>query len=207
MKDIFKYIISGLIAVSIFYLGSRLLDRNEDRELLLAQTALIQKEINNTSKLVVTEMKYAKVFTYEGTKSYGWDFFRSQKSAIIISNAEAQISYDLKQLKHELDPESKTIFITYIPQPEIKVNPHLDYFKMDDGILNKFEGRDINKMERQITAKIKEDILKDEVIKNAQNRLLTELSNIYLLSSSMGWKLVYNDTEINSTKEMDAILF
>ena len=78
---------------------------------------------------------------------------------------------------------------------------------MDDGILNKFEGRDINKMERQITAKIKEDILKDEVIKNAQNRLLTELSNIYLLSSSMGWKLVYNDTEINSTKEMNAILF
>lgn len=207
MKDIFKYIISGLIAVAIFYLGSRLLDKNEDRELLLAQTALIQQEINNTSKLVVTEMKYAKVYTYESTKSYGWDFFRSQKSAIIISNAEAQISYDLKQLKHELDPDSKTIFITYIPQPEIKVYPHLDYFKMDDGILNKFEGRDINKMERQITAKIKEDILKDEVIKNAQNRLLTELSNIYLLSSSMGWKLVYNDTEINSTKEMNAILF
>lgn len=207
MKDIFKYIISGLIAVAIFYLGSRLLDKNEDRELLLAQTALIQQEINNTSKLVVTEMKYAKVYTYESTKSYGWDFFRSQKSAIIISNAEAQISYDLKQLKHELDPDSKTIFITYIPQPEIKVYPHLDYFKMDDGILNKFEGRDINKMERQITAKIKEEILKDEVIKNAQNRLLTELSNIYLLSSSMGWKLVYNDTEINSTKEMNAILF
>lgn len=207
MKDIFKYIISGLIAVAIFYLGSRLLDKNEDRELLLAQTALIQQEINNTSKLVVTEMKYAKVYTYESTKSYGWDFFRSQKSAIIISNAEAQISYDLKQLKHELDPDSKTIFITYIPQPEIKVYPHLDYFKMDDGILNKFEGRDINKMERQITAKIKEEILKDEVIKNAQNRLLTELSNIYLLSSSMGWKLVYNDTEINSTKEMNTILF
>ena len=106
MKDIFKYIISGLIAVAIFYLGSRLLDKNEDRELLLAQTALIQQEINNTSKLVVTEMKYAKVYTYESTKSYGWDFFRSQKSAIIISNAEAQISYDLKQLKHELDPDS-----------------------------------------------------------------------------------------------------
>jgi len=207
MKDIYKYIISGLIAVAIFYLGSRLLDRNEDRELLLAQTALIQKEIKNTSKLVVTEMKYAKVFTYEDAKSYGWDFFKSQKSAIIISNAEAQISYDLKKLKYELDPESKTIFITYIPQPEIKVNPHLDYFKMDDGILNKFEAKDINKINRQIEAKLKDDIKKDEVIKNAQNRLLTELSNIYLLSSSMGWKLVYNDTEINSTKEMNSILF
>ncbi|MEO9954934.1 DUF4230 domain-containing protein [Nonlabens sp.] len=207
MKDIFKYIISGVIAVGIFYFGSMFLDRNEDRELLLAQTALIQKEIKNTSKLVVTEMKYAKVYTYESTKSYSWDFFKSQKSAIIISNAEAQISYDLKQLKHELDPESKTIFITYIPQPEIKVNPHLDYFKMDDGILNKFEAKDINKINRQIEAKLKDDIKKDEVIKNAQNRLLTELSNIYLLSSSMGWKLVYNDTEINSTKEMNSILF
>ncbi|WP_298953993.1 DUF4230 domain-containing protein [uncultured Nonlabens sp.] len=207
MKDIFKYIISGLIAVSIFYLGSIFLDKNKDRELLLAQTALIQKEINNTSKLVVTEMKYAKVFTYESTKSYGWDFFRSQKSAIIISNAEAQISYDLKLLKHKLDLESKTIFITYIPQPEIKIYPHLDYFKMDNGILNKFEGRDINKMEKQITEKLKENIRKDEVIKNAQNRLLTELSNIYLLSSSMGWKLIYNDVEVNSKKEMNAILF
>lgn len=58
MKDIFKYIISGLIAVAIFYFVTRLMDQNREKEQLIAQTALIEKEINNVSKLVVTEMKY-----------------------------------------------------------------------------------------------------------------------------------------------------
>jgi hypothetical protein len=49
MKDIFKYIISGLIALSIFYFVSSLLDRNRDKEQLISETALIEKEINNVS--------------------------------------------------------------------------------------------------------------------------------------------------------------
>ncbi|AGC75230.1 uncharacterized protein DUF4230 [Nonlabens dokdonensis] len=116
MKDIFKYVISGLIAVLIFYSITSLMESNKEKEQLLAETALIEKEIKNVSKLVVTEMKYAKVYTYESTKSYGWDFFSSQKSALLVSNATAQISYNLKKLKYEVNPQNKTITLLYLNQ-------------------------------------------------------------------------------------------
>jgi hypothetical protein len=207
MKTIFKYVISGFIAVSVFYFVSSLLERNRDKEQLIAETALIEKEINNVSKLVVTEMKYAKVYNYENTKSYGWDFFQSQKTALIISNARAQISYDLKKLKYEINAPDKTIIIKYIPKPEMIIDPNLTFYQMDNGLLNRFEGKDYNTITRKVKTDLKQEIEKDAVMKNAQNRLLSELSSLYIISNSLGWKLNYKKTEINSTKEMDSILF
>lgn len=207
MKDIFKYIISGLIAVTLFYLVTHFIDKNKEQEQLLAETALIEKEINNVSKLVVTEMKYAKVYNYENTKSYSWDFFSSQKTALIISNATAQISYDLKKMKYEVNAQEKTITITYIPEPEVVIDPNLTFYQMDNGLLNRFEGKDYNTIKRKVKNDLRNEIEKDQVIKNAQNRLLSELSSIYVLSNSMGWTLVYNKTEVNSTQDMNSILF
>ncbi|OUS21229.1 hypothetical protein A9Q93_01240 [Nonlabens dokdonensis] len=207
MKDIFKYVISGLIAVLIFYTVTSLMESSKEKEQLLAETALIEKEIKNVSKLVVTEMKYAKVYTYESTKSYGWDFFSSQKSALLVSNATAQISYDLKKLKYEVDPESKTITLLYLPEPELIIDPNIYFYKMDNGLVNRFEGSDYNTIKRKIKSDLKKQIKKDNVMKNAQNRLLTELSNIYILSTSMGWKLVYNETDIHNTDDLGRILF
>ena len=165
MKDIFKYIISGLIAVAIFYFVTRLMDQNREKEQLIAQTALIEKEINNVSKLVVTEMKY------------------------------------------EINAEDKNITIKQIPKPEVIIDPNLTFYKMDNGLLNRFEGKDYNTITRKVKSDLKKKIEKDQLIKNAQNRLVTELSNIYILSNSMGWKLVYNDKQVNSSSEINTFLF
>jgi hypothetical protein len=152
-------------------------------------------------------MKYAKIYTYENTKSYGWGFFQSQKRALIISNATEQVFYDLKKINYEINASNKTIIIKYIPKPEVIIDPNLTFYQMDNGLLNRFEGKDYNTIKKKIKTDIKEEIEKDVVIKNAQNRLLSELSSIYFISNSMDWKLVYKNTEINSTKEMDSILF
>jgi hypothetical protein len=197
----------AVVAVLLFYTISNVLSNNRDREQLIAETALIQKQINNVAKLVVTEVKYAKVYNYENTKSYSLDFFTSQKTTLIISNATAQVSYDLKQLKHEIDAENKTIRITYIPQAEIHIDPNLTFYRMDDGLINKFEGKDYNTINKKIKAALLEEIKNDDVMKNAQNRLLSELNNIYILSNNMNWKLVYKETEIQNTQEMERILF
>jgi hypothetical protein len=207
MKSLLKYIIVLIVFLLLFFSIKSFFDSNENKERLISETSLIEKEINNVRKLIVTEMKYAKVYTYENTKSYGWEYFTSQKRAIIISNARAQISYNLKDLEHQIDPESKTIYITYIPKPELRIDPDLIFYQIDDGLVNRFEGRDYNNIKKKIKADLKEEIENDAVMKNAQNRLLSELSSLYIVSSSLGWKLMYNETEINSTKEMDTILF
>lgn len=206
MKYFSRYIIGALVTLAIVFIFRACSNDKKDREQLISETALIEKQINNVSKLVVTEMSYAKVYTYENTKTYGWDFFTSEKRALIISNAQAQIAYDLKALEYDIDAASKTIYLTYIPKPEVKVDPNLTFYNLDNGVLNRFEAKDFNSIKIRAKRDIESKISNDVVMKNAQNRLLSELSGIYILSSSMGWKLVYNDTEINSTKEMNSLL-
>jgi hypothetical protein len=182
-------------------------DHQQEKDRLISETALIQQQVTNTSKLIVTEITYAKVYTYKNTKTYGWDIFKFKKSALIIAEPHVQISYDLKQLQYDIDAENRTIFINYIPKPEIRIDPNISFYSIDDETLNPFEASDYNSVKTKIKAQLEQDIKQDPVMKNAQNRLLTELSNLYTLSSTIGWKLVYNDIEINSTKEMNSKLF
>lgn len=195
-----------LLTLAIVLLYNFLSDRNEKNERLTAQTALLEKQVRNVSKLVVTEATYAKVYTYENTKSYGWEFFTSEKRALIISNARVQISYDLKKMNFQIDEGNKTIRILNIPPPEIKINPDLNYYNIDNGLVNKFEAKDFNKMKRLITTDLSSKIKNSDIIYNAQNRLLSELAQIYVLTESFGWKLEYDGTTLNNDSDWQSII-
>ena len=41
--------------------------------------------------------------------------------------------------------------------------------------------------------------------KNAQNRLISELSKFYILTNSLGWTLKYNEASINNIEDMNGI--
>ena len=204
-----KFLLFIILVAVAFYSVSSWLEGRENESRLMEQTSLLQKQIEHTSKLVVTEIQYAKVFSYKNTRQFGWnywDVFGVPKKALIISEAKAQISYDLRQLKYELDPGNKTIFLTQLPPPEITINPDIRFYEIEDYPLNKFSAQDYNKIKKGITEKIRKEVLADPEMNNAQNRLLSELSNIYILSRSMGWKLVYQGENINSTKELKSFL-
>ncbi|WP_194851302.1 DUF4230 domain-containing protein [Nonlabens antarcticus] len=207
MRRIKSFIIGAVIMLLIVMIYNYVTNRNDDRDTLTAQTALIEKQVRKVSKLVVTEATYAKVYTYENTKTYGWgDFYSSQKRALIVSNAKAQIAYDLRKMRYEIDADSKTIRILEIPEPEIKIDPDLSYYNLDNGITNRFEARDFNNMKRRITKDLRGKIIKSNIVKNAENRLLTELSQIYIIASSQGWTLEFDGSKIHSEKEWKTIL-
>ena len=203
IKNISKGVVVTLIIVLVYNYFS---NRSNEEERLIAQTALIEKQVRNVSKLVVTEATYAKVYTYENTKSFGWDLFASEKRALVISNAKVQIGYDLKKMTYDIDRDSKTIRIIYIPEPEITINPDLTYYNIDNGLTNRFEAKDFNKMKRQITADLRSKIKKSEIVNNAENRLLSELGQIYALTNSYGWTLEYDGSAIRTESAWEEIL-
>ncbi|BAO54034.1 hypothetical protein NMS_0025 [Nonlabens marinus S1-08] len=179
---------------------------NEERDTLEAQTSLIEKQVRNVSKLVVTEATYAKVYTYQNTKSYGWDFFESKKTALLSSNAQVTVGYDLKKMHFQIDAAQKTIRILNIPPPEININPRLSYYNLENGLVNKFEAADLNRMERLIAKDLRSKIEKSDIVSNAQNRLFSELSQIYVLTSSFGWTLEYDGSPLTSDDDWKAVL-
>lgn len=169
------------------------------------ESAMIQQQLKNVSKLVVTEGHYSEVITYKNKESYLGDYLSFEKKAIIIVNAEATVSYDLRQVQYDIDEPNKTITITHLPKEEIKISPDIKFYDIQESRFNEFTGDDYNKVNKQAKDLIRKKIEKSSLKSNAQNRLLSELSKILILTNTMGWKLEYNGEQVTDGN-MDVLL-
>lgn len=196
MKHI-KPTLLGALIMFVAMLGYHILyNQLRDNNDLESQAVLLKEKVSQVRKLVVTQAQYASVYTYENTTSYGWDFFKSKKSAVVLSNAQVQIVYDLKEVQFEVQQQHKSIRITQIPEPEINIQPGLEFYDLNDGILNKFNATDLNKIKKDITQQVYQKVTNSQLKENAHDRLLTELSHLYNLSNSMGWTIIYDGSPV-----------
>lgn len=179
--------------------------QQEKREQLVEATNLIEKEIKNVGKLVVTEGSFAQVFTYKNSKQI-FNLVEANKKALVVINAKVTIAYDLRALETEVDPENKTITIKKIPAPEININPDIEYYDISQDYLNQFEASDYNKIKQRVMTTVRQKVKSSELPQNAENRLLAELANIYVVTNTLGWTLQYNATPINSSQELKTLL-
>jgi len=179
--------------------------KQEQRDQLEESTSLIQKQIKNVGKLVVTEGSFSQVYSFKDSKRFYLDVFSARKKALIVVNAEVAIAYDLSKLKTEVNPETKTVTITYIPEEEISINPNIQYYDVTQDYLNQFEAADYNKIQKRIEKSLMEKIEKSSLKSNAKNRLVSELQKIYILTNSMGWTLEFDGNKIKSSGELETI--
>lgn len=165
-------------------------------------TNLIQQQIKNVGKLVVTEGHYAQVMTYKDQQKYLMNLLTFEKKALIVINADVTVAYDLRQVKYDIDEKSKTITIVNIPKEEIKISPDIQFYDVDQSRMNPFTGDDYNK----ISKKVKEDLarkMETSTLKsNAKNRLISELSKILILTNSLGWKLQYENQVLENEQQL-----
>lgn len=159
-------------------------------------SSLIEKQIKNVGKLVVTEGHFSEVLTYKDQKKYLMDLVSFEKKALIIVNADVTIAYDLRQIKYDLDEKNKTVSVLNIPKEEIKISPNIEYYDVEQSTLNPFTGDDYNKVNKIVRANLAKKIDKSTLKTNAKNRLISELYNILVLTNTMGWKLEYNGEEL-----------
>jgi hypothetical protein len=189
-----KILFGIVIAFFIIFVVQYCVHDKEETQKLQATSSLIEKQLENVGKLIVTEGNYAQVFSYEDSKKFYFDVFSARKKALVIVNAEAFISYDLRKIETQIDQENKTVTISKIPEPELKINPNIEYYDVQQDYLNQFEASDYNIIKKRVEASLREKIEKSELQTNAKNRLISELQTIYILTNSMGWTLMYNDT-------------
>jgi hypothetical protein len=203
-----RKIVFGIVIGLVLVFGLRYCEyKKEERELLDFNTVLIQEQLKNVGKLIVTEGNYAEVFSYADSKKFYFDMFSSDKKALVIVNAKASISYDLSQVQTRIDANNKTLVIMNIPEPDLTINPNIEYYDIKQDYLNQFSASDYNKIKKRVESSLREKIEASELRLNAQNRLISELQKIYILTNSMGWKLEYNDKLINLEEDLKEIKF
>lgn len=162
---------------------------------------LIQEQIKSVGKLVVTEGHYSQVLTFKDKDSYFGGLVSFDKKAIVVANSDVSVMYDLRQMKYEIDEKNKTIRIVSIPKEEIKISPDIQYYDIEQSKFNEFTGDDFNNITKKVKIDLAKKIEKSTLKTNAQNRLISELSKILLVTHSVGWKVEYKGQEVTSEKQ------
>lgn len=197
-KILFGVIITLLVLFTFKYCG----DKQGDKIVLKESTDLIQEQIKNVGKLVVTEGHFSEVFTYKNSKLVFGDLLEAEKQAIVIVNADVTIAYDLAKIEYKIDQTTKTLQIISIPKEEIKISPDFEYYDIQADYLNPFEAKDYNAIKKTVNTSLMKKIEASDLKSNAQNRLISELSKFLILTNSLGWTLVYNETPIQDFSQL-----
>lgn len=194
-----------LILVMVVMFGYRAIFNNKDKTILQENSALIQEQIRNVSKLVVTEGHFSQVFTYKNSKAIFANLVNVEKKALVVVNADVTVSYDLSQIEYELDETTKTLRILSVPKEEINISPDFEYYDVSADYLNPFKAEDYNKIKDKVRAQLMKKVEASNLKSNAQNRLISELSKFYILTSSLGWTLQYEGNSIKSSDDLQNI--
>jgi len=200
-KILFGVIITLIILFTFKYCG----DKKEDELVLQESSTLIQEQIKNVGKLIVTEGHFSEVFTYKNSKEIFGEYFTSDKKALVVVNADVSIAYDLSKIEFEIDEDNKTLQIISIPEEEIKFNPDFEYYDVQADYLNPFEAKDYNSIKEAVKKSLSKKIGASDLKRNAKNRLISELSKFYILTNSLGWTFQYNETSITNPEALNAI--
>ena len=200
-----RKILIAVLAIIFIALAFRYCEFKKDNTTQIEETALIQEQIRNVGKLVVTEGHFSEVLTYKDQQKYFLNMISVEKKALVIVNADATVSYDLSKIEYDIDEVNKIITIKNIPEEEIKISPDLKFYDVQQNGFNEFTGDDYNKINARVKENLHKKIEKSKLKTNAQNRLISELSKILILTNTMGWTLQYNGEAVDE-KTIDVLL-
>lgn len=165
---------------------------------------LIQEQLKNVSKLIVTEANYSQVMTYEDQQKYLLNLVSFTKKAVVIVNAKATVAYDLTQLQYQIDEERQVVQLLHIPDPEVNIYPDYKLYDVETSTFNPFTGTDYNKINARIKDDLQKKIEQSTLKSNAENRLMSELGKLLVVTNMLGWKLEYQGNAIKKESDLSA---
>ncbi len=193
-----KRVVSGaLITLAVVFIFRSCYDDKKNKSILEENSMLIQQQIENVSKLVVTEGHFAEVYNYKDSQQLFGYLFTADKKALVVVNAEVTVAYDLGKIEFQVDENTKTLHIKSIPEPEIKINPDFEYYDITADFFNQFDAADYNKIKNNVNASLLKKVEASTLKSNGKNRLISELQKFYILTNSMGWTLTYHDEVVS----------
>lgn len=198
-----------ILAIVCLLLGSGLtffiMKKSSDKNQVLPDTELIAQQMKNVSKLVVNEAKISQIYNYKDQKSF-MNLMSFDKKALVVVNADIQIMYDLSKLEYLVDEESKTVRITNIPKEEIKINPDVKIYDVEESTFNAFKGNDYNSIQEKVKKQFEEHVFKSNIQANAKSRLVSELGKFLVVTQSLGWTLQYQENDIDALDDFSKFI-
>lgn len=201
-----KWLVVMLVAILLLLVYKFLSKTDTSATTVEYDTALIQQQIKNVGKLVVTEGHFSEVMTYKDQKKYLGDWLSFEKKAIVVINAEVTVGFDLSQVRFEVDSIHKILKIKNLPKEEIKISPDYKYYNIDESTFNEFEGKDYNKINKIARANLAKKINSSSLKTDAKKRLKEELYKLYSFVEILKWKVEIEGVLVDHKEQMNQFL-
>lgn len=146
--------------------------------------------IQRLNKLVVAEQHYANFFSHRSSNSFLRDLISFDKNLLLKVGIKAQASYDLSQIKIEMDSVNKKIYIHSVPPLKIETFPDVEFFEMNQSRLNQFTKDDLNAIKQRAIEEVEKTMDQSDLKQQAHNQLILNLEDIYLLAKIYNWQIV-----------------
>lgn len=160
---------------------------------------LLTNQITKMNKMVVVEQDFSSI---EKTKlSYAILGKKISSNEIItLTNTNAQVSYDLKKMKLEVDSINKKLIIVSLPDAEIKINPNVEIQSLDDSFLNRIDENQIKKVTKSAKESAIKRVDQNRLRNDGRKQLKENLDQIFVLAKALKYEIVDNTGQIDTSK-------
>ena len=196
LRNIFIFLFGAFFSflLAYFYIN---FNKKEETEAINKDYYILNKQINKVNKMIVLEQNFSSFQTHKSSAFRLGNIDVFPKEMVLYSTAKAQVSYDLKKMKIEVDSIQKKLIVKELPSPEVKIFPEVKIHFMDDYAVNRFSKTDLNNILELAKRNMRKNINQEKLKFDAKKQLLSNLDEIFVLARFLDYKIEDETQQLN----------
>mgnify|MGYP002724527027 FL=1 len=166
------FVFGGIIVFLLFKL------RQKSQPTQSVSSHTVVESMRRVFKIVFAEGQFQEILNYKDSRKL-LKFIPATKKALVIIRAKVLVGYNFEKCRWELDEESKTIKITYFPEPEIlSIEPDFNYYQIEEDLFSVFNRYDLEKIQQEGKKQIENAALQSGLKQIAADQMQTVLTEV-----------------------------
>ena len=163
---------------------------------------ILTNQISKMNKMVVLEQDFSSMQKTKITsKLLGLDVLpSSQKELVIFTKAKAQVSYDLHQMKLEVDSANKKLIIKKLPNADIKIFTDAEITSLDDSFFDRFSEEDFKRITNNARKNAEKTVDQTKLRNEGRKQLLQNLNDIFVLAKALKYEVIDDTNTFDLSK-------
>lgn len=191
--------LAGVLLMGVsFFVIKKLTSKDES---MRNDVYIITNQIKRMNKMVVVEQDFSAMQkTKMTTQLLGGLLPDTEKQIITFTKTNAQVSYDLNQMKLEVDSIGKKLIIRELPNAEIKIIPSVEIQSIDDSFLNRISEQDIKRIQDNAKQNAIKSVDETRLRNEGRQQLIENLNQIFVLAKALNYTIEDKTGEIDMKK-------
>ena len=199
IKQIIGFTLGVILTLLLVYFF-RNIGKNDDQ--VSKDYYVLTNQISKMNKMVVIEQDFSNLqktkitnllFGIKGLPS-------SEKEIVIFTKAKAQVTYDLKKIKIEVDSADKKLIIKEIPNADIKIFTDAEITSLDDSFFDRFSEEDFKRITNNARKNAEKTVDQTKLRNEGRKQLLQNLNDIFVLAKALKYEVVDDTNTFDLSK-------